>query len=155
MDLLAANYYHPNGHTMPFLIGLEYATYRWMRLANDYSFDDDPTQCAICKTDFTTSWVKIDEKTLCEKCAKINIKNKVIHKNCFLNIIKYTKMNYLQFLTFQAHNIQKRKMRESLMKTFLDAHQKVSAEYEAKQAKRRRIEELHRKIQEKENNPPL
>ena len=61
----------------------------------------------------------------------------------------------LKILTFQAHNIQKRKMRESLMKTFLEAHQKVSAEYEAKQAKRRRIEELHRKIQEKENNPPL
>ena len=61
----------------------------------------------------------------------------------------------LKILIFQAHNIQKRKMRESLMKTFLEAHQKVSAEYEAKQAKRRRIEELHRKIQEKENNPPL
>ena len=85
MDLLAANYYHPNGHTMPFLIGLEYATYRWMRLANDDVFDDDPTQCAICKTDFTTSWVKIDEKTLCEKCAKINLKNKVIHTIFFLN----------------------------------------------------------------------
>lgn len=64
-------------------------------------------------------------------------------------------MNYWTFLTFQAHNIQKRKMQESLMKTFLEAHQKVSAEYEAKQAKRRRIDELHRKIQEKENNPPL
>ena len=64
-------------------------------------------------------------------------------------------MNYWTFLTFQAHNIQKRKMQESLMKTFLEAHQKVSTEYEAKQAKRRRIDELHRKIQEKENNPPL
>jgi len=81
-DLIASNYYHPNGHTMPFLIGLEYATYRYLKLpakyASHYSFVSKPAECAICFTDFTIQWVKDDQgRILCNDCALRPVKKKI------------------------------------------------------------------------------
>ena len=81
-DLIASNYYHPNGHTMPFLIGLEYATYRYLKLpakyASHYSFVSRPAECAICFTDFTIQWVKDDQgRILCNDCAVRPVKKKI------------------------------------------------------------------------------
>ena len=81
-DLIASNYYHPNGHTMPFLIGLEYATYRYLKLpakyASHYSFVSKPAECAICYTDFTIQWVEDDQgRILCNDCAVRPVKKKI------------------------------------------------------------------------------
>merc|ERR1719410_1592093 len=81
-DLIASNYYHPNGHTMPFLIGLEYATYRYLKLpakyASHYNFVSKPAECAICFTDFTIQWVKDDQgRILCNDCAVRPVKKKI------------------------------------------------------------------------------
>jgi len=81
-DLIASNYYHPNGHTMPFLIGLEYATYRYLKLpakyASHYSFISKPAECAVCFTDFTIQWIEDDQgRILCNDCAVRPVKKKI------------------------------------------------------------------------------
>ena len=67
---------------MPFLIGLEYATYRYLKLpakyASHYSFVSKPAQCAICYTDFTIQWVEDDQgRILCNDCAVRPVKKKI------------------------------------------------------------------------------
>jgi len=67
---------------MPFLIGLEYATYRYLKLpakyASHYSFVSKPAECAICFTDFTIQWVKDDQgRILCNDCALRPVKKKI------------------------------------------------------------------------------
>ena len=67
---------------MPFLIGLEYATYRYLKLpakyASHYNFVSKPAECAICFTDFTIQWVKDDQgRILCNDCAVRPVKKKI------------------------------------------------------------------------------
>jgi len=48
MNLLAANYYNPNGHAIPFLIGLEYSTYRWQNQTCNFEIDQGvPKECGF------------------------------------------------------------------------------------------------------------
>ena len=116
MNLLAANYYHPNGHTMPFLIGLEYSTYRWMNQSCNFEeVDTDPKECEVCHTDFTTNWIQMEQQTLCELCSKQFVKNKISKR-------------------------QKRKIRETIVSTFIAEHSTVSQNYDRKeQAKRQKL----------------
>ena len=67
---------------MPFLIGLEYATYRYLKLpakyASHYNFVSKPAECAICFTDFTIQWVRDDQgRILCNDCAVRPVKKKI------------------------------------------------------------------------------
>jgi len=85
-DLIASNYYHPNGHTMPFLIGLEYATYRYLKLpakyASHYSFVSKPAECSICFTDFTIQWARDEQgRLVCNDCALRPVKKKIKNEN--------------------------------------------------------------------------
>ena len=92
--MLASNYYHPNGHTMPFLIGLEYATYRYLNIPITYNLKSNkvqtPAECSACGVDFTVSWSEVDGKLLCDSCARIPVKlevNKRIRKNLKRSIV--------------------------------------------------------------------
>ena len=67
---------------MPFLIGLEYATYRYLKLpakyASHYSFISKPAECAVCFTDFTIQWIEDDQgRILCNDCAVRPVKKKI------------------------------------------------------------------------------
>ena len=105
---------------MPFLIGLEYATYRYLKLpakyASHYSFISKPAECAVCFTDFTIQWIEDDQgRILCNDCAVRPVKKKIKKESQ-----KQLKRTIISCFTKEYGNISKTYERRNKRKENVD-----------------------------------
>ena len=145
---------------MPFLIGLEYATYRYLKLpakyASHYSFVSKPAECAICFTDFTIQWVKDDQgRILCNDCALRPVKKKIKKESQ-----KHLKRTIISCFTKEYGKISKtyERRRKRTSKENMDPAENVTSpdksENQSEKTEEDKIEETPKSVDDSKPSEP-